>query len=201
VLEYIEVEPSDIELANQLAHEVLGRTLDELPPQTRKLLSLVYDWVTQQCEAEKINQRDFRFSRREVRDATGWGNTQLKIHFKRLEDMEYVLLHRGGRGQSFIYELVYHGQGELGECFFNGLLSEENLTNKGKWSGSNGKLSGSSRPQVGTVSGGSRSAKTPLQASDTVDIEELIEKVTEKDLLEKNKKVPSGDSLPLMVMS
>ena len=28
---------ADIELANRLAHEVLGRTLDELPPQTRKL--------------------------------------------------------------------------------------------------------------------------------------------------------------------
>ena len=201
VLEYIEVEPSDIELANQLAHEVLGRTLDELPPQTRKLLSLVYDWVKQQCDAEKIKQRDFRFSRRDIRDATGWGNTQLKIHFKRLEEMEYLLLHRGGRGQSFIYELVYHGQGELGECFFNGLLSEENLTNSGQWSGVNTKQSGSSRPQVGTVSGGSRSAKTPLQASDTVDIEELIEKSVKKDLLAENKNSPSSNSLPLMVMS
>ncbi|WP_240149747.1 hypothetical protein, partial [Erwinia amylovora] len=31
VLEYIEVQPSDIALANRLAHEVLGRTLDEMP--------------------------------------------------------------------------------------------------------------------------------------------------------------------------
>ena len=36
-LEYIEVELDDIALANRLAHEVLGRTLDELPPQTRRL--------------------------------------------------------------------------------------------------------------------------------------------------------------------
>ncbi|MBN3066172.1 DNA primase, partial [Pectobacterium aquaticum] len=36
VIEYIEVERSDIVLANRLAHEILGRTLDEMPPQTRK---------------------------------------------------------------------------------------------------------------------------------------------------------------------
>jgi DNA primase len=28
--------PADIALANRLAHEVLGRSLDELPPQTRR---------------------------------------------------------------------------------------------------------------------------------------------------------------------
>ena len=37
-IEYIEVTLEDIEMANRLAHEVLGRSLDELPPQTRRLL-------------------------------------------------------------------------------------------------------------------------------------------------------------------
>ena len=37
-IEYIEVTIEDIEIANRLAHEVLGRSLDELPPQTRRLL-------------------------------------------------------------------------------------------------------------------------------------------------------------------
>jgi len=38
VIEYIEVTLEDIALANRLAHEVLGRSLDELPPQTRRVL-------------------------------------------------------------------------------------------------------------------------------------------------------------------
>src|SRR5271167_4328661 len=42
---YIEVTLEDIALANRLAHEVLGRTLDELPPQTRRLLGLVVELV------------------------------------------------------------------------------------------------------------------------------------------------------------
>ena len=37
-LSYVEVTLDDIKIANRLASEVLGRTLDELPPQSRKLL-------------------------------------------------------------------------------------------------------------------------------------------------------------------
>ncbi|EHR9639580.1 TPA: toprim domain-containing protein, partial [Escherichia coli] len=46
VVEYIEVTREDITLANRLAHEILGRTLDEMPPQTRKLLTLIQQWVS-----------------------------------------------------------------------------------------------------------------------------------------------------------
>jgi DNA primase len=37
---FIEVTLDDIALANELAPEILGRSLDELPPQTRRLLGL-----------------------------------------------------------------------------------------------------------------------------------------------------------------
>jgi DNA primase len=100
---YIEVTLSDIEIA----HEVLGRSLDELPPQTRRLLLLIDDAVTSECRRLKMERSDFRFSRRDVRAWAAWGDTVLKKHLGRLEDMEYLLAHRGGRGQSFVYELVF----------------------------------------------------------------------------------------------
>ncbi|MFC1746030.1 DNA primase, partial [Candidatus Riflebacteria bacterium] len=50
LVEYIEVTLKDIEIANKLAHEVLGRTLDELPPQTRKLLTLIERFVRANCK-------------------------------------------------------------------------------------------------------------------------------------------------------
>jgi DNA primase len=53
-IRYIEVIPQDIETANRLAHEVLGKTLDELPPQTRKLLQHIHTWVIEQCQNRKI---------------------------------------------------------------------------------------------------------------------------------------------------
>ena len=97
---YIEVTLEDITVANRLAHEVLGRTLDELAPQTRKLLLLIQEMVKIRCQQQAIEQKDYRFSRRDIRAYTQWSDGQLKIHCARLTEMEYLLVHRGGRGQS-----------------------------------------------------------------------------------------------------
>jgi DNA primase catalytic core len=109
VLEYIEVTLADIEIANRLAHEVLGRTLEELPPQTYTLLKHIKTMVNMACKKQEMEQRDYRFSRRDIREATGWSDGQLKIHCSRLTELEYLLVHRGGRGHSIVYELLYDG--------------------------------------------------------------------------------------------
>ena len=166
-LEYIEVQLSDIETANRLASEVLGKTLDELPPQTRKLLNLVTDWVTGECQAQSIERKDFRFSRRQIRKLCGWSETQVRVHLQRLMDMEYLLTHRGGRGQSFEYELLYSGEGEQGEAFLLGLLDVEQLgsTAKNKTTaassrGDQAAFAGPSRPQRGPVAESGESPQT-----------------------------------------
>jgi hypothetical protein len=126
---YIEVTPADIQIANRLAHEVLGRTLDELPPQTRTLLGLLHAWVSQQCQQQAIQRSDWRFTRRQVREITGWGDTQLKVHLGRLAELEYVLTHRMLRGGGFEYELIYDAQGEAGGRFLMGLADLDALQN------------------------------------------------------------------------
>lgn len=153
-LSYVEVTLEDIDTANRLASDVLGRTLDELPPQSRKLLHLITAWVDEQSQRLKVEQKDFRFSRKDVRDVTGWGNTQLKVHLRRLEDMEYLLVHRGGRGQSFVYELLYDGQGQTGEAFLMGLIDTQKLQCDEKKSGVSENKAGQGRAQVGAESDG-----------------------------------------------
>lgn len=111
-LHYIEVQPSDIELANRIAHEVLGRTLDELPPQTRRLLNLVRAMVDERATRERVQPSDVRFTRKDIRDATQWSDSQLKLHCTRLADMEYLLIHAGNRGHSLRYELLWDGGDE-----------------------------------------------------------------------------------------
>ena len=129
-VEYIEVAISDIAVANRLAHEVLGRSLDELPPQTRRLLMAVDEMVTAECERQKMERSDYRFSRRDVRAYTGWGDTQLKIHLHRLEELEYLLIHRGGRGQSIVYELIFTRPKDGGKPVLGGLIDIEKLEKK-----------------------------------------------------------------------
>jgi len=130
-VEYIEVALADIAMANRLAHEVLGRSLDELPPQTRRLLLAVDEMVTAECERQKMERSDYRFSRRDVREFTGWGDTQLKTHLHRLEELEYLLIHRGGRGQSIVYELVFTRPKDGGKPVLGGLIDVDKLSKNG----------------------------------------------------------------------
>jgi DNA primase len=125
---YIEVTKEDIATANRLAAEILGRCLDELPPQTRRFLSLLGELVEQACRKKKTARADHRFTQRDVREFTGWSPFQVKVHLAKLVDLEYVLVHRGGRGQSFVYELLYEGQGQDGKPFLMGLIDVERLT-------------------------------------------------------------------------
>jgi post-segregation antitoxin (ccd killing protein) len=126
-IEYIEVTLDDIATANKLAHEVLGRSLDELPPQTRRLLELIREQVQETCQSQRLKQSDYRFSRKDVRHASGWTDFQVKKHMQRLEEMEYVLIHRGRRGQSYEYELLYQGEGEHEPSFLMGLIDPSKL--------------------------------------------------------------------------
>lgn len=107
VVEYIEATLDDIALANRIAHDVLGRSLDELPPQTRRLLKLIDGHVGAECARLGVKRADVRFSRRALREAIAWGDTQLRVHLERLVDLEYVLTHREGPGGKYVYELVY----------------------------------------------------------------------------------------------
>jgi len=162
MLRYIEVTLDDIAHANRLAHDVLGRSLDELPPQTRRLLLLTDALVSAQTQTLSMQRCDYRFSRRQLREHSGWGDTQLKIHLHRLVELEYLLIHRGPRGNSFSYELLYDGQGKEGQPFLPGLIDVEQLKHNydANRSGQNAQRSGSGRPPVGDRSGGGRSRES-----------------------------------------
>jgi DNA primase len=174
-VDYIEVTRYDVAIANRLAHEVLGRSLDELSPQSRRLLHAIDEIVTDGCRRLEMERQDFRFSRRDVREHTGMGNTQLKLHLHRLEELEYLLVHRGGRGQSFVYELLYNGEGQDGRPFLIRLINPDDLGNYDeKKSGVWAEKSGASRPQVGGKSGAGRgddNGTSPLQDNDESDSE------------------------------
>jgi hypothetical protein len=152
-IDYIEVSVEDIALANQLAHEILGRSLDELPPQTRKLLKLIQSLVNAQCEQQQLKQQDYRFSRREVRHHVQWSDTALKVHMARLVELEYLLVHRGINGR-YEYELLFDGGDDN---YLMGLIDIENLHNR---SGQKDNQSGCGQPLVRGQSGNKKTPQT-----------------------------------------
>ena len=170
--EYIETTAEDVELAKKLIHEVLGRTLDDMTAQTRKLLLMVDEMVTAECQRQKIERTEYRFSRRDVRAYTSWSDSQLKNHLGRLQDMEYLIVHRGGRGQSIVYEL-----------FFERPADESQPTLPGMEHGYDAKKSG----LEGQKSGGGLGEPSPVPMRVPMPFYEDGPKNTAKDETEENR--------------
>ena len=166
-LEYIEATPEDVELAAELIRQVLGRSLDDLPPQTRRLLLLIDDMVKQECARLQMERADYRFSRRDVRQYTTWSDAQVKRHLHKLEELEYLIIHRGERGQSFVYELYFERPADPRQLFLPGLADVGKLRICGydeKKDGANGEKDGPGMPQVRPVFGGGTGAPEPITA-------------------------------------
>jgi post-segregation antitoxin (ccd killing protein) len=105
-VEYIEVQLTDIETANALAPEILGRSLDELPPQTRRLLNHIRELVRAMMEKTKAPQGRCLFSRRELCERCGWTYAQVRTHLERLIEVEMVATRAGKHGATMLYELL-----------------------------------------------------------------------------------------------
>ncbi len=124
-IEYINVTLDDIEKANTIANYVLGRSLDELSPSSRKLLML----IKQMCKEKKA---DHHFNRRQIREYSGWSDFQVRTHIRQLEDLEYIYSLMGKKGKEYVYELAYNGEGEDGQPFVIGLTDIKQLKEKAK---------------------------------------------------------------------
>jgi hypothetical protein len=124
----VAVDLDDVALANRLAHEILGHSLDELSRPGRDLLMQLEELAAARVKAlrkdnpdSKHRATDISFSRRDIREFTGWTNTRLHIHLKELTDFEYAIVDAGRNGMPFRYRLAYEGQGKEGQRFMLGL--------------------------------------------------------------------------------
>ena len=160
-LEYIEATAEDVKLAMQLVNEVLTPSLEELQTQTRRLLLLLDTMVTGECARLGIERLDYRFTRATVRQYTRWGDTQLRVHLRRLEELEYLIVRHGAPGQMFVYQLNFEMDAE-GRPVLAGLSQFYNYD--ANCAGVNGDCAGAARPGSGGVAGGARGEESPVLA-------------------------------------
>ena len=93
---YIEATLEDYRTAYELAQTVLKASLHELSPVARELL-------------DKISHLEGEFTRREVRELTGWAQTRLVETLNELEGMEYIAKTAGSNGTVMRYSIVVGG--------------------------------------------------------------------------------------------
>jgi hypothetical protein len=149
------------------------------------------EMVKDRCLELEIDRCDCRFTRREVREYTHLGDTRLKIHLHRLEELEYLIVHQGGRGRQFVYELAYDGKGRDGKPFMPGLLDVSKLKKSeynANQSPQTGSLSPTGRPQVALKSPPCRPQGGPVYLNDIGEIQPINGKPAKNAHLDESKK-------------
>lgn len=142
---YVEVDRADIRLANDLATDLLGHSLDELSRPAYELLVLLEKMRTEWAKqghapapaaagaaggAASMPPRRldaFTFSRRQVREFAGWAHHRVHRYMAELLALEYVAADGGRLGCVQRHQLLWDGEGEDGARFLLGLRSPDAL--------------------------------------------------------------------------
>jgi hypothetical protein len=131
---YVEVDLDDIRLANDLATELLGHSLDELSRPAYELLVLLEkmraEWVKTAAAAKSKQAHaleNFSFSRRQVREFAGWAHHRVHRYLAELIELEYVGAEGVRHGCLQRHCLLWEGQGQDGGKFLLGLKSPAEL--------------------------------------------------------------------------
>ncbi|MEO8648378.1 MAG: CHC2 zinc finger domain-containing protein [Acidobacteriota bacterium] len=127
-IEYVEVELSDIALANELAEEILGKAMDELAPPVRGMFEAITKACREKADELKIKACDVQLTRREIREMTAWSDWQVRMYCQKLVEMEYLFAVVSANGKPSVYQLARDEESEMHSL--RGLTSVDELRRK-----------------------------------------------------------------------
>jgi DNA primase catalytic core len=105
-IEYVEVELSDIALANELAEEILGQAMDELAPPVRGMFDAIAKACREKAAESESRAEDVQLTRREIRETTAWSDWQVRMYCQKLVEMEYLFAVQAVNGKPAVYQLA-----------------------------------------------------------------------------------------------
>ncbi|MDI7237561.1 CHC2 zinc finger domain-containing protein [Leptospira santarosai] len=161
-IKYIEVEKGDIALASLLFSRIFGRNLEDLSAHTKRLLQEIDEYVEELCKTKGVMRSEIRLTRKEIRERTGVSDTRLRIHLKRLEELEYLYIRNTKQGTALEYELLWDKNADNGNDFYLGMRSaefEEATKKLGRI------FSGESRPTLSETTPGSFTASSEAEST------------------------------------
>jgi len=98
---FIRCDITDYEIAYKImVSGVLSSTMEELPKGARLLYEQIREWVRSEAKKRKLKANEFRFTQRQIREATGLGHSWTAAMLKVLVDWEYVEQAAGGGQRS-----------------------------------------------------------------------------------------------------
>jgi DNA primase catalytic core len=121
-IEYVEISQADLDHVDRIARDALKRGLDELSPAGRRLYQSIKALVASKKEAVTSNlppgmmPPEATVCRKEIRQAMGWSDWQLRTHLSELQGLEYIAQLSSGlgrRAQFGLYEDEDEGEPEL----------------------------------------------------------------------------------------
>ena len=107
IIEYIECTHYDYKVAYELLKDgILDNTLDDIPRGAKELMNLIKKYLKKQSQKDKLPQEKLIFSRKQIREYTGWSFVQIRNNFRMLKDYEYIELINNRKGQAHQYKLA-----------------------------------------------------------------------------------------------
>ncbi len=123
-VEYIEATAEDYATAYGLAQSVFAQSVHDITQPGRELYEQIKRMVARDLKELDIHQKDYWFTRRDIREFTKLPDHQIKRTIRQLEDLEYLDVRRSSSGGSFRYRLPSKS---AVPAVFDGLTTPEEL--------------------------------------------------------------------------
>jgi len=109
-VDYIEVELDDIAVANRVAEAALGPSVGDLSLPARNLLAALGELARERLGHLGVHEGDpttITFTRRDIREFSGWNHSRLHNHLNELLELQYVVLESRGYAGGHRYRLSH----------------------------------------------------------------------------------------------
>jgi len=118
-LSTVQATQKDVDLALELGRLVFARNVDDVSPTGRTLLVEAVKMVQEKYESTRnsnpktdLTLSDIPFTRKELREETGWSETQVRRNLDQLVELGYVGRINGRQGSTFRYLLLDDGSAD-----------------------------------------------------------------------------------------
>ena len=105
-LTYVESTPDDVKTTNTLMISIMKNSIDDLAPQTRRLLNSITELARTLSDETETPPDQVTLTRKQIREHVNMRNTRLGDHLRKLIEHEYLTVKRSRHGRKD-YKIIH----------------------------------------------------------------------------------------------